>query len=45
VPAPRRGEFIRLFAEELRAAKAALGELVTIETGRILEEGKGEVQE
>ena len=45
VPPPRRGELIRLFAEELRAAKAALGELVTIETGKILEEGKGEVQE
>jgi len=45
VPAPRRGELIRLFGEELRAAKAALGELVTIETGKILEEGKGEVQE
>ena len=45
MPAPRRGELIRLFSEELRAAKAALGELVTIETGKILEEGKGEVQE
>ena len=45
VPAPRRGELIRLFGEELRAAKAALGELVTIETGKILEEGQGEVQE
>src|SRR5262249_32556823 len=45
VPAPKRGELIRLFGEELRAAKAALGELVTIETGKILEEGKGEVQE
>jgi aldehyde dehydrogenase (NAD+) len=45
VPAPRRGELIRLFGEELRQAKAALGELVTLETGKILEEGKGEVQE
>src|SRR5262249_54413881 len=45
VPAPRRGELIRLFGEELRAAKAELGELVTLETGKILEEGKGEVQE
>jgi aldehyde dehydrogenase (NAD+) len=45
VPAPKRGELIRLFGEELRAAKAALGELVTIENGKILEEGKGEVQE
>src|SRR5215831_658544 len=39
VPAPRRGELIRLFGEELRAAKAELGELVTLETGKILEEG------
>ncbi|MGH6930648.1 MAG: aldehyde dehydrogenase family protein, partial [Dongiaceae bacterium] len=45
VPAPKRGELIRLFGAELRAAKAALGELVTIEAGKILEEGKGEVQE
>jgi aldehyde dehydrogenase (NAD+) len=45
VPAPRRGELIRVFGEELRAAKPALGELVTIENGKILEEGKGEVQE
>jgi aldehyde dehydrogenase (NAD+) len=45
VPAPRRGELIRLFGEELRAAKARLGELVTVEAGKILEEGKGEVQE
>ena len=45
VPAPKRGELIRLFGEELRAAKASLGELVTIEAGKILEEGKGEVQE
>jgi aldehyde dehydrogenase (NAD+) len=45
VPAPRRGELIRLLGEELRAAKAALGELVTVEAGKILEEGKGEVQE
>ncbi|WP_119460285.1 L-piperidine-6-carboxylate dehydrogenase [Rhodospirillaceae bacterium SYSU D60014] len=45
VPAPRRGELIRLLGEELRASKAALGELVAIENGKILEEGKGEVQE
>ncbi len=44
-PAPRRGELIRLFAEELRAHKDDLGRLVTIECGKILEEGKGEVQE
>jgi aldehyde dehydrogenase (NAD+) len=45
VPAPRRGELIRLFGEELRAAKETLGRLVTLENGKILEEGKGEVQE
>jgi aldehyde dehydrogenase (NAD+) len=45
VPAPRRGELIRLFGEELRSAKADLGRLVSIETGKILSEGLGEVQE
>ncbi|MCH7930522.1 MAG: aldehyde dehydrogenase family protein, partial [Proteobacteria bacterium] len=45
VPAPARGELVRLFGEELRAHKDGLGELVTVETGKILEEGKGEVQE
>jgi aldehyde dehydrogenase (NAD+) len=45
VPAPRRGEFVRLLGEELRAAKADLGLLVTLEAGKILSEGLGEVQE
>ena len=45
VPAPRRGEFVRLLGEELRASKEALGRLVTIEAGKILSEGQGEVQE
>ncbi|GGA54971.1 L-piperidine-6-carboxylate dehydrogenase [Pelagibacterium lentulum] len=45
VPAPRRGELIRLFGEELRNAKAELGALVTLECGKILQEGLGEVQE
>ncbi|HEU0230144.1 MAG TPA: aldehyde dehydrogenase family protein [Burkholderiaceae bacterium] len=45
VPAPRRGELIRLFGHELRASKAALGRLVSIEAGKILAEGMGEVQE
>ena len=45
VPAPRRGEFVRLLGEELRASKQTLGTLVTIETGKILSEGLGEVQE
>src|SRR5712692_8049352 len=45
VPPPRRGELVRLFAEELRQHKQALGRLVSIEAGKILEEGQGEVQE
>ncbi len=45
VPAPRRGELIRLFAEELREEQASLGRLVTLETGKIVSEGNGEVQE
>jgi len=45
VPAPRRGELVRLFGEELRANKQSLGRLVTLEAGKILEEGLGEVQE
>jgi L-aminoadipate-semialdehyde dehydrogenase len=45
VPAPRRGELVRLFGEELRHHKAALGRLVTRECGKILQEGLGEVQE
>jgi L-aminoadipate-semialdehyde dehydrogenase len=45
VPAPKRGDLVRLFGEELRAAKNELGRLVTLETGKILSEGLGEVQE
>lgn len=45
VPAPRRGELLRLFAEILRANKADLGALITMETGKIVQEGLGEVQE
>src|SRR5436305_3499455 len=45
VPAPRRGELVRLYGEELRRNKRALGRLVSIEAGKILEEGQGEVQE
>ena len=45
IPAPKRGELIRLFGEELRANKQALGELVTLECGKILQEGLGEIQE
>ena len=45
VPAPRRGELVRLLGDELRAAKADLGLLVTLEAGKTLSEGQGEVQE
>ena len=45
IPAPRRGELVRLFGEELRANKDALGRLVTLEAGKITQEGLGEVQE
>src|SRR6266436_5178435 len=45
VPPPRRGELVRLFADELRQHKQALGRRVSIEAGKIVEEGQGEVQE
>ena len=45
VPAPRRGELVRRFGEVLRAQKEPLGRLVTLENGKILQEGLGEVQE
>lgn len=45
IPAPKRGELVRLLGNVLREYKEALGELVSIEAGKILEEGKGEVQE
>jgi len=45
VPAPRRGELVRLLGEELRAAKADLAMLVTLEAGKVVSEGLGEVQE
>ncbi len=45
VPAPRRGELIRLLAEELREHKEALGAVISLEVGKIKEEGLGEVQE
>ncbi|MGI6851781.1 L-piperidine-6-carboxylate dehydrogenase [Mesorhizobium sp. 1B3] len=45
VPAPKRGELVRLLGEELRAAKEDLGRLVSIEAGKIPSEGLGEVQE
>lgn len=45
VPAPRRGELVRLLGEELRTAKDDLARLVTLEAGKITSEGFGEVQE
>ena len=44
VPAPRRGELVRLLGEELRASKSDLARLVTLEAGKIVSEGLGEVQ-
>ena len=45
VPAPVRGELVRRFGDALRQHKQALGNLVTLETGKIVSEGLGEVQE
>lgn len=45
VPAPRRGELVRIFGHKLRERKEELARLVTIENGKILTEGRGEVQE
>ena len=45
LPAPRRGEYVRLIGEELRRYKKPLGKLVSLECGKILSEGEGEVQE
>ena len=45
IPAPRRGELVRLLGEELRASKDDLAMLVTLEAGKVTSEGLGEVQE
>jgi aldehyde dehydrogenase (NAD+) len=45
VPAPKRGELIRCFGQSLRAHKHTLGTLISLECGKILQEGFGEVQE
>ncbi|MBK8742672.1 MAG: aldehyde dehydrogenase family protein [Betaproteobacteria bacterium] len=45
LPAPRRGELVRAFGEAVRRHKEPLGRLITLETGKILQEGLGEVQE
>ncbi len=44
-PAPKRGEVVRQIGNVLREKKAALGKLVSLETGKILPEGEGEIQE
>ncbi len=45
IPAPKRGEYVRQFGDRLRFHKQALGELVSYEMGKSLQEGLGEVQE
>lgn len=45
VPAPKRGEVIRVIGELLRENKSALGRLVSLEMGKSIQEGEGEVQE
>ena len=45
MPAPKRGEIVRLFGDKLREKKEALGMLVTYEMGKSYQEGLGEVQE
>jgi len=45
VPAPARGELVRLWGEELRTAKADIGRVISLEVGKIAQEGLGEVQE
>ena len=45
MPAPRRGEIVRQIGVALREKKEALGRLVSLEMGKILTEGLGEVQE
>ncbi len=45
IPAPQRGEVVRQMGEAMRANKQQLGELLTLEMGKILQEGLGEIQE
>jgi aldehyde dehydrogenase (NAD+) len=45
LPAPKRGELVREIGDELRKAKQELGRMVTLEAGKIVAEGQGEVQE
>ena len=45
VPAPKRGELVRAFGDTVRRHKPQLAQLITLETGKIIQEGLGEVQE
>jgi aldehyde dehydrogenase (NAD+) len=45
VPAPKRGDYVRRMGEAFRQQKELLGRLVTLEGGKIVQEGLGEVQE
>ena len=45
LPAPKRGDVVRRIGDRLRTAKQSLGKLVTLEAGKIVAEGEGEVQE
>ena len=45
LPAPQRGEIVRQIGDELRKSKEELGRMVTLEAGKIVAEGQGEVQE
>jgi aldehyde dehydrogenase (NAD+) len=45
LPAPKRGDVVRRIGDRLRAVKSSLGKLVTLEAGKIVAEGEGEVQE
>ena len=45
VPAPKRGELVRLLGNQLREAKPVLAKMITLEAGKILAESLGEVQE
>jgi aldehyde dehydrogenase (NAD+) len=45
VPAPQRGEFVRILGDWLREAKPVLAKLITLECGKIVQESLGEVQE
>ena len=45
LPAPKRGEIVREMGNAMRDAKDDLGRLITLEVGKVLQEGLGEVQE